>query len=167
MELNFRCRYPHYYPHYSLVQSESLQNETSIPPQHNSPLSNFIMTGHLKTSDIFDIGYTWIKENHLFKDDYIYISYKEKLRIETNKWGFKDYTNYDVCICGNSIIDIVLATEKYSNCDTSFVRSEIEKKRIWLRDNEPEEYARIVGEDRNIFEIWTEKGYIDPKLLTA
>lgn len=125
------------------------------------------MTGYLKTSDIFDIGYTWIKENHLFKDDYIYISYKEKLRIETNKWGFKDYTNYDVCICGNSIIDIVLATEKYSNCDTSFVRSEIEKKRIWLRDNEPEEYARIVGEDRNIFEIWTEKGYIDPKLLTA
>ena len=125
------------------------------------------MTGYLKTSDILDIGYTWIKENHLFKDDYIYISYKDKLRIETNKWGFKDYTNYDVCIWGNSIIDIVLATEKYSNYDTSFVRSEIEKKRIWLRDNEPEEYARIVGEDRNIFEIWTEKGYIDPKLLTA
>ena len=128
--------------------------------------SIWYMTGYLKTSGIVDIGYTWIKENHLFKDDYIYISYKEKLRIEPDEWGLKRYANYDVCICGNDIINIVLAAEKYSHCDTSFARSEIEKKRIWLRDNEPEEYARMVGEDRDIFELWIDRGYIDPKLLT-
>lgn len=29
------------------------------------------MTGYLKTSDIVDMDYLWIKENHLFKNDYI------------------------------------------------------------------------------------------------
>lgn len=52
--------------------------------------SIWYMTGYLKTSGIVDIGYTWIKENHLFKDDYIYISYKEKLRIEPDEGGSKD-----------------------------------------------------------------------------
>ena len=55
--------------------------------------------------------------------------------------------------------------EKYSGFDTSHVRVEIEAKRVWLRDNEPEEYERAVGADRDIFELWIEKGYIDQKLL--
>ncbi len=42
--------------------------------------------------------------------------------------------------------------------------AKIEEKRIWLRDYEPDEYAHAVGEDRDIFELWREKGYIDEKL---
>ena len=41
----------------------------------------------------------------------------------------------------------------------------METKRVCLRDNEPEEYERAVGADRDIFELWIEKGYIDQKLL--
>ena len=41
------------------------------------------MTGYIRTSGVVDIGYTYIKENHLFKDDYLYISYKEKLKFES------------------------------------------------------------------------------------
>lgn len=63
------------------------------------------------------------------------------------------------------IVGIVLAAEKYSGFDTSRVRAEIETKRIWPRDYEPEEYALAVGEDRDIFELWMEKGYIDKRLL--
>lgn len=118
------------------------------------------MYGYLKTSGIVDMKYTWMKENHLFKDDYIYISYKEPLQAEVNSWGFIKYTNYDVCVCGNDIVDIVLAAEKYSGFDTTEVRAEIEKKRVWLRDNEPEEYARAVGEDEDIFTLWKKKGYV-------
>ncbi|MCF0115113.1 MAG: hypothetical protein HUJ56_07155 [Erysipelotrichaceae bacterium] len=118
------------------------------------------MTGYLKTSGIVDMKYKWAKLNHLFKDDYIYISYKEPLRMETDSWGFKDYVNYDVCVCGNSIVDIVLAAEKYSNFDTTEVRAEIEKKRVWLRDNKPDYYAEAVGEDEDIFTLWKRKGYI-------
>ena len=35
-----------------------------------------------------------------------------------------------------------------------------EEKRVWLRDNEPEYYAEFVGEDKDIFTLWKEKGYI-------
>ena len=118
------------------------------------------MDGYLKTSGIVDMKYTWVKENHLFKDDYIYISYKEPLCAEANRRVYLHYTNYDVCVCGNDIVDIVLAAEKYSGFDTAEVRAEIEKKRVWLRDNEPEEYARAVDEDEDIFTLWKKKGYI-------
>lgn len=60
------------------------------------------MQGYLKTSGIVDMKYTWMKENHLFKDDYIYISYKEPLQAEKNSWGHIKYTNYDVCHSGCS-----------------------------------------------------------------
>ena len=104
--------------------------------------------------------YRWTKVNHLFKDDYIYISYKEPLNAKVNEWGSIEYTNYDVCVCGNDIVDIVLAAEKFSEFDTTEIRAEIEKKRVWLRDNHPDEYARAVGEDEDIFTLWKRKGYI-------
>ena len=122
------------------------------------------MSGYLKTSGIVDMYYTYCKENHLFKDDYIYLSYNKKLHLETTQWGYIDIVDYDVCICGNDIINIVLAAEKYSGIDTSSVRAKIEEKRIWLRDNEPDEYQMAVGEDTDIFTLWICKGYIDSKL---
>lgn len=118
------------------------------------------MKGYLRTAGITDLKYRWVKENHLFKDDYIYVSYHGPLREVTNHWGVKDYEDYDVCVCGNDIVDIVLAAEKYSGFDTSDVRAEIEKKRVWLRDNEPEYYKDCRRDDREIFEQWKEKGYI-------
>lgn len=118
------------------------------------------LKGYLRTSGIVDMAYTWVKENHLFKDDYIYISYHGPLKEVTSKWGHKDIEGYDVCVCGNDIIGIVLAAEKYSGFDTSKVRDEIEKKRIWLRDNEPDYYKECSLEDRDIFEQWKEKVYI-------
>ena len=125
------------------------------------------MNGYLKTSGIVDMYYTYCKENHLFKDDYIYLSYDKKLHLETTQWGYVDIVDYDVCICGNDIIDIVLAAEKYSGIDTSAVRARIEEKRIWLRNNEPYEYQRAVGEDTDIFTLWIRKGYIDSKIIPA
>lgn len=127
--------------------------------------SIWYMTGFLKTSGIKDMEYIYRKENHLFKDDYIYISYKEELKSENNEYGFKEFTNYDVRICGNDIINIVLAAEKYSGFNTEKVRAKIEEKRVWLRDNEPFEYEQAVGEDRDIFDLWIENRYVDPKLI--
>lgn len=101
-----------------------------------------------------------MEQNDIYTYLYIYISYKEPLQAEKNSWGYIKYTNYDVCVRGNDIVDIVLAAEKYSGFDTTEVRTEIEKKRVWLRDNEPEEYARAVGEDEDIFTLWKKKGYV-------
>ena len=91
----------------------------------------------------------------------------KKLHLKNTQWGYVDIVDYDICICGNDIIDIVLAAEKYSGIDTSSVRARIEEKRIWLRDNEPDEYQMAVGEDTDIFTLWIRKGYIDSKLIPA
>ncbi|HJC10917.1 MAG TPA: hypothetical protein H9935_08885 [Candidatus Blautia merdigallinarum] len=86
------------------------------------------MKGYLRTSGIVDMMYRWVRENYLFKDDYIYISYHGPLKEVTSHLGVKDIEDYDVCVCGNDIVNIVLAAEKYSGFDTSEVRAEIEKK---------------------------------------
>lgn len=118
------------------------------------------MTGFIKTSGVKDIKYTWMKENHLFKDDYVYLSYSKPIKEVKSKYGFIDYADYDICVCGNDIVDIVLWVEKYSDIDTTEVRKEIEAKRVWLRDNEEDYYKQYVREDKDIFELWLEKGYV-------
>ena len=60
------------------------------------------MTGYLKTSGIVDIDYKAMKVNHLFKDDYLYISYKEKefnFEFLYNWIGYR-FCNYDGFRCG-------------------------------------------------------------------
>lgn len=125
------------------------------------------MTGYLKTSDIVDMDYRPFRINHMFKDDYLYISYKEKLRIETDRYGFTDYVNYDVCVCGGAIVDIVLAAELYSNFDTTLIREKIEEKRVWFRDNHSDSYKAEVRFDEDVFEHYRNSNYIPQRLLRA
>lgn len=122
------------------------------------------MVGYLKTSGIVSMGYTSSPFNHMFKDDYVYISYKEKLRTETNRFGFDEYVNYDVCVCGWDIPNIVLAAELYSDYDTSWVRAQIEKKRIQYRDEHSADYERKLGFDEDIFEHYRNSEYIPDRL---
>ena len=113
------------------------------------------MTGYLKASGIVDIDYKPLEINHLFKDDYLYISYKEKLRCEKNRWGFEDFINYDICICGNDIVPIVLAIKKYSNLDIDSVKQKIQNKVNWYRENCKDDYIRQFGDrEIDIFELW-------------
>lgn len=125
------------------------------------------MTGYIKTSGIVDMVYEPARFNHMFKDDYITISYKEKLRTETDEYGFARIVNYDASVCGNYIVDIVLASEIYSDYDTSEIRRQIKEKRIWFRDNQIDLYNLEVGFDEEIFEHYRKKGYIPQKLLPA
>ena len=107
------------------------------------------MTGFLKTSGIVDIQYKMSKLNHLFKDDYIYISYKEKLKQETDEYGYDHYTNYDACFCGPDILDIAHAVEKYSHLDISHIRKGMKEKVWWLKKNEPDFYETCFhGKDK-------------------
>ena len=115
------------------------------------------MTGYIRTSGVVDIGYTYIKENHLFKDHYLYISYKEKLKFEENKLGTLQYVNYDMSICGNSIIPILLAIEVNSNVDINIVKEKIYEKIEWYKNNYKEDYIRQFGnENTDIFEYYNE-----------
>lgn len=106
------------------------------------------MTGYLKTSGVKEPKYKALEINHLFKDDYLYISYKEPLVEVVDRWGFRDYENADICICGNSIVPIILAIEKYSpEVDTSEVREQIQKKLLWYKENCVGDYKRQFGDD--------------------
>lgn len=113
------------------------------------------MTGYLKTSGVVDIDYKAMKINHLFKDDYLYISYKEKLKTKENEWGSFDYTNYDITVCGNSIVPILLYIEKYSNFNIERVKKQIYDKIKWLKENCEFEYNQFFGDkDIDIFEYY-------------
>lgn len=125
------------------------------------------MTGYLKTSGIVDMAYEPARFNHMFKDDYITISYKEKLKTETDSYGSTHYVNYDVSVCGNSIVDIVLAAEIYSDYDTTEIRRQIEEKRIWFRDKYIDSYNAEVHFDEDIFEHYRNDEYIPQRFLAA
>ena len=51
--------------------------ELDLPEDYIDIQSRVIwyMKGHLKTSGIVDMEYTYSRVNHLFKDDFIYLSY--------------------------------------------------------------------------------------------
>lgn len=111
------------------------------------------MTGYLKTSGVVDIDYTYFLENHIFKDDYLYISYKEKLKKEKTSYGREHIVNYDICICDNDIIPILLAIEKNSNINIDKVKEKIYYKVSWYKENCKDEYTRDFGNrDIDIFE---------------
>lgn len=99
--------------------------------------------------------YEMCKINHLFKDDYLYISYHEPLRKEQITRRYFDYVNDDVCICGSDIIPVLVAAEKYSVYDISEIKRQIEGKRIWYKEDCYDDYYRQFGdEDVDLFEIY-------------
>lgn len=115
--------------------------------------SIWYLTGYMKTSGVVDIEYKSLKTNHLFKDDTLYVSYKEKLKKGELWKGYIDYINCDVKISGSFIIPILLSIEKYSDIDTSKVRKQILEKFNWWKENCPDDYARAFkDEEIDIFE---------------
>lgn len=118
------------------------------------------MDGYLKTSGIVDIQYRPTRINHMFKDDFLFISYSDKLDMLEDDWDMADCVRSDFFMCGSDIPYIVLAAKKNSCFDTSDIEDRIEQKRIWFRDKYPCEYAVEVGDDRNIFDILTDRGIV-------
>lgn len=97
------------------------------------------MIGYLKTSGIRDIKYKAMKNQYLLKDDCLYISYDGKIKKKMDCFGFVQFENYDICICGDFILDIVLAAEKYSGVDIQVILEKMDEKRKWLKENYGEE----------------------------
>lgn len=98
--------------------------------------------GYIKTSGVKDLYYTYIKENHLFKDDYLYISYDKKIEEYKDKYGCEEIRNYDFLFCGNDILKVLFDIEKNSNIDTKKIRNKIKEKFEWWKENEQNDYKR-------------------------
>lgn len=69
--------------------------------------------------------------NHLFKDDTLYISYRD----EITKNDATGYSGYDYLVTGSVIVPFIDSVEAYSDYDVSDIRVEIEKKKQWYQEN--------------------------------
>lgn len=69
-----------------------------------------------------------------------------------------DYINYDIAVCGNSIIPILLYIEKYSDFNINKVKEQIYDKIRWLKENCEYEYNQFFGnEEIDIFEYYKDR----------
>lgn len=123
------------------------------------------MYGYVKTAGVKYVAYTYHKENHVFKDDYLYISYDKPLEPVYSTWGnprfILDYSN-GIRICGNDIIRLILAIEKYSpDVDTSEARRLIDEKIEYLMKCETDYYYSCfhTTEKIDIFERYKDNFY--------
>lgn len=108
--------------------------------------------GFLSALGVKDLKYVPnMNVNHMFKDDFLYISY-EKPIIESKKSNLLDrFENYDTYIWGWNIIEFLKGVEKYSDYDISKIREEIERKRKHFKENYPNDYKLEVLND-NLWE---------------
>ena len=111
---------------------------------------------YINTKGVVDILYRPVLENHLFKDDCIFISYNKKIKVtETLKysttWFTVDEDEYDEILWDWEIINFLVYAKKYSGYDIEPIKDQIwNDKMLWLKDNEPD----IFDGDRDVFESW-------------
>ena len=97
---------------------------------------------YMQAKGVVDVRYcpAYWSGNHMYKDDYLLISYKEKITCrmpEARRIPIDEYQGYDIILFGRSIIDFIDGVEKYSHLDVSAIRKEMRRKRIWYVRKNP------------------------------
>ena len=77
-------------------------------------------------------------DNHLHKDDMLFISYGEKIEPYKTELKSSWYKGYDHIISGHLIESFVDAAEKYSAYNVNEIRQEIKRKQAWYYERNPE-----------------------------
>lgn len=140
---------------YSLGWHPTKIKEEDLPKDYIKFRSKTIWysTGFVKTSGVKDLYYDYTKENHLFKDDYLYISYDRKIERTKDEFGFDEIRYFNVSISGWDSIKVLLAIEKNSTIDTTEVRNKIKEKFNWWKENEQKDYLRAFS-GKNVNDIF-------------
>lgn len=73
-------------------------------------------------------------DNHLFKYDTLFISYEKPILPATFDGGFDWYDGYDYVLDGNLMEKFLDLVERYSDCETTAIRAEMEKKKVWYKE---------------------------------
>ncbi len=100
--------------------------------------------GYISTKGVVDLVYVPGKfTNHFLKDDFLYISYKEKItKIEPeDKWSYEKYNGYDHMIYGSEILDFLIGARDYSGYDISALVEQLREKKRWLQATYPDEFG--------------------------
>lgn len=109
--------------------------------------------GYLSAKGIKSLVYEPNKfSNHMFKDDFLYISYNEPIVPSPDREAsVYKYISFDEYIYGRVIVSFLKAVEQYSEYDISEIKAQIEEKRLWFKNTYPDDYAREVSRDTPFF----------------
>ncbi|MBQ8371814.1 MAG: hypothetical protein IJX38_02590 [Clostridia bacterium] len=104
--------------------------------------------GYMSTRGIVDMVYRpSANYNHFLKDDFLYVSYKDKIRRVTKdnagstRVFYDHYEGYDQIVCGKEIIDILKGAREYSGYDITQLIEQIREKEKWLRKMFPKQFG--------------------------
>jgi predicted metal-dependent hydrolase len=100
--------------------------------------------GYLSAKGVKHLQYVpnFTIKNHLHKYDTLYISYDKPIEPYENEGGSIWYKGYDDAVGSHMIADFAKAAGKYSDYDVKEILSEIERKRAWYYENNPESRKR-------------------------
>ena len=93
----------------------------------------------IKSKDVKDIHYTWVKENHFMKDSVLRVSFTGKIkRNDDGSVSWSEYGNVDALVFDRDIFKFISYVKKYSpDVDLNPIRNEFIKQCEWLKKNEP------------------------------
>ena len=96
--------------------------------------------GYLSAKGVKHLLYVpnYTVENHLYKYDTLYISYKDKIEPYENDHGSIWYRGYDDAVGSWLIVDFAKAAGKYSGYDVSDIIKETKRKQEWFYEHNPE-----------------------------
>src|SRR5574344_1098155 len=124
--------------------------EADLPRSFVKLMSPSNIEQFVQAKGVVDIQYHWVKENHVFKDSCIFVSY-------TNKSDEDDFiSNYDkseLQIFDDDIFTFLSAAKHYSNFDVSKVLDELKAQLNWLSKNEKDTYLSS-GIDKDKIDEW-------------
>ncbi len=100
----------------------------------------------MDVKNVVDMEYkpNYFVDNHVFKDDSLYISWSEKLIPAASEKAFSPFGNYDKILWNWSILTFVESVMKYADGPIKEKAAEIEKlvrdKIVWYIHTDPEHY---------------------------
>lgn len=119
-----------------------------LPPWYMSALLYAYTPGFIKTKGV---KYLYYKpnffSNHMFKDDFLFISYKNPILKDEEKNSSLVFglSGYDEFMFGWDIPRFLIEVEHYSGYDIEPIKRQIEEKRSWFQKTYPEDYKHEVG----------------------
>lgn len=94
--------------------------------------------GYISAKGVKELRYVpnYVFDNHLYKDDVLYVSYSGKIDRQLGT-PFDLYTGYDEFLCGPCIVSFTEAVGRYSSYNVLEILAEMTAKKQWYEERNP------------------------------
>ena len=129
---------------YSDGRYKTKMTANDMPPWYMCGRYYGYAQGFLNTKDVAKLIYSPnFHFNHMFKDDFLYISYNSPSK---SREIFNAEESCDEYVWGFNIPKFLYMAERYSGYDAAPIWQQIEEKRLWFQHTYPNDYKREVGD---------------------